>query len=251
METFHNVWEWVNAVIHNWHGYVSGGALAFGLELVKKFREWEPSKKVFAGIVAFGLFASCFSAWQEKSEEVEKTKREVTALNKQLEQLSQPKFEIEVASAAIGEGYEVEHGQRENFADLYVQVSVLNHGAPSVINGCKVILHLLDGSELESIPFEPRKASIHVQGPRGLDLLPTSPSLLKVWSNTPIPTGGRGIGYVLFKFPSGTKKRFEGPGGKFIIKIRDVNGNIYTSETAWTGSHPKEVTSLPGMEPPH
>ncbi len=47
VEFFHEVWEWLTAVFEHWHGYVSGTALAFGLELIEKFRDWKPSKRVF------------------------------------------------------------------------------------------------------------------------------------------------------------------------------------------------------------
>lgn len=186
---------------------------------------------------------------EARVKQVENEKKVIASDLEQEKDKSRPKFEIGWASPTVGEGYEIMHGHRGNFTDVYLQVSVLNHGAPSVINGCKGIAHLIDGTELEAIPYEPSAAYIHVHGPYGLDLLPTSPSLLKIWSITPIPTGGRGIGYVLFKFPSGTKKKFEGPGGKFIIKVWDISGKESQSEILWSNNPPKEILSLPGMAP--
>jgi hypothetical protein len=63
-------WMWVLAVIEHWHGYVSGGVLAFGLELLERFREWKPSKKVFATILALGFLASIFAAWKDEHTKV-------------------------------------------------------------------------------------------------------------------------------------------------------------------------------------
>ena len=69
-------------MIEHWHGYVSGGSIAFGLELIKKFRDWEPSKKVFAGVVVIGLLGSMFSAWREEHSKVA--------------ELSNPRFSVEI-----------------------------------------------------------------------------------------------------------------------------------------------------------
>jgi hypothetical protein len=71
MELLRNILDWAMAVIEHWHGYVTGSTLAFGLELIKKFRDWEPSKKVFAAVVVFGLVCSMFSAWQDEHNKVQ------------------------------------------------------------------------------------------------------------------------------------------------------------------------------------
>ena len=164
---------------------------------------------------------------------------------------AQPKFELNWAPPSIGEGVIITNGYEEKVADIYIQVSVLNRGAPSVINGCKGIVRLKDGSQLESLSYEPAEAHISMRVPHGRISLPTSPSLIKVWANTPIPTGGRGFGYILFKFPSGTKGKMSGPGGAFILKIWDIAGKEYKTEIPWSAATgpTNDVFSLPGMPP--
>jgi hypothetical protein len=58
----HEVWEWGLAVLEHWHGWLSGGLIAFGLELGDRIWDWKPSKKLIFAILAVGLLASLYSA---------------------------------------------------------------------------------------------------------------------------------------------------------------------------------------------
>jgi hypothetical protein len=58
--------EWVVAVIDHWHGWVSGGFLAFVLEVADKLWDWKISKRTFAVILGVGLLWSVFATWRDE-----------------------------------------------------------------------------------------------------------------------------------------------------------------------------------------
>ncbi len=58
--------EWVVAVVEHWEGYVSGGVIAFALEVGERLREWKVPKKVYLLILALGLIGSLFAAWRDE-----------------------------------------------------------------------------------------------------------------------------------------------------------------------------------------
>ncbi|MFZ0817224.1 MAG: hypothetical protein WAM78_17010 [Candidatus Sulfotelmatobacter sp.] len=76
MNPLHGFPEWVVAVFEHWHGWLSGGVLAFGLEVGDKLWDWKPNKKAFAVIIGVGLFWSAFSAWRDEHHNTEKVAEE-------------------------------------------------------------------------------------------------------------------------------------------------------------------------------
>lgn len=58
--------QWLVALLEHWHGWVSGGVLAFALELGDRLWDWKPSKKIFAVILGLGLLWSVFAAWRDE-----------------------------------------------------------------------------------------------------------------------------------------------------------------------------------------
>jgi hypothetical protein len=71
MEQLHGFPEWVVAVIEHWHGWVSGGVLAFGLEVGDKLWDWKIGKRTFAIILGVGLLWSVFAAWRDEHRNTE------------------------------------------------------------------------------------------------------------------------------------------------------------------------------------
>jgi len=71
MEQLHGFPEWVVAVIEHWHGWLSGGILAFVLEIGEKLWEWKPKKRVLAIIIGIGLLWSVFAAWRDEHRNTE------------------------------------------------------------------------------------------------------------------------------------------------------------------------------------
>jgi hypothetical protein len=210
---------------------------------------------IYGPIFAYSIASAVYDDHQWQMARWQKSENGKVVLAKQLEQekdKSRPKFEIVTAGQAIGDAVLTESGKSAYFTDAYLQVAVLNHGAPSVIKEWKEFITLKDGTELEGRLLMGTEKSIHssVNGPRGRVELPIYPSLISVWSITPIPTGGRGVGSVIFLFPQGTKAKFEAQGGIVTLKLWDVSGKEYDSVVPWKAPQPnQEVYMLPGMGP--
>ena len=66
MNYFHGFPDWVVAVFEHWHGWVSGGVLAFFLEVGDRLKKWEIKPRIFAVILGVGLFWSVFAAWRDE-----------------------------------------------------------------------------------------------------------------------------------------------------------------------------------------
>jgi hypothetical protein len=165
-----------------------------------------------------------------------------------------PNFELSWTSSVIGDGTMVKDGEKTYYTESYLQVGVLNHGAPSVIKDWKGLIRLADGTELEGTLLVGSERNVHVpvKTKNGRVELPISPSLISQWSNTPIPTGGRGVGSVMFLFPPGQREKMQGGMGALVLKLWDINNKEYRIEIPWKKQEllePHEIFQLPGMNP--
>jgi hypothetical protein len=70
VELVNQFWEWTISVIEHWHGWVSGGVLAFGLEIAEKAWDFKISKKAFVVISGIGFLWSIFASWQDEHAKV-------------------------------------------------------------------------------------------------------------------------------------------------------------------------------------
>jgi hypothetical protein len=248
MELLREIWLFIICVIYKWQAYMTGGIVMAIWTAYQWLTKKSISYRIAWAAISIFLLVGCFMAWRDQYHGALIATQETQTVQKKLDELSQPKFDLFWAPPVIGEGLESERGHRYHFCDLYLQVSVLNNGAPSVIRDCKGFLRLKDGTQLEGLLWEPAEMQLKAITTRGPRSLPTGPLLLKIWGITPIPTGGRGVGYVLFRFPSGTAERFMGPGGDIILKLWDRAGKEYKLENPWSPtSTPEYVMTLPGM----
>lgn len=214
-------------------------------------------------VFIFNLFRSPYLVYRADHENEQRLFQTIENRAQSAEQALQqerdknsPKFELSWASSVIGDGVLIENGRRTNYTELYLQIGVLNRGAPSVIKEWKGLLRLTDGKELEGRLLLGNDKSIHtpVETKHGRIELPISPNLIPKWSITPIPTGGRGVGSVVFLFPPGMKEKMEGPGGAFVVKLWDMNGKEYKIEAPWQKFEIPDIhdiNALPGMELTH
>jgi hypothetical protein len=71
MEQLYGFPKWAVAVIEHWHGWLSGGVLAFVLEIGDKLWDWKVSKRTFAIILGVGFLWSVFAAWRDEHRNTE------------------------------------------------------------------------------------------------------------------------------------------------------------------------------------
>lgn len=215
MEVLHAFSEWVIAVLEHWHGYVSGTVLAFGLELIKKFREWEPSKRVFAAIVAVGLILSMFATWHE---EYEKT---------------HPGLKLSLDEWGFADSVGDNNGK--SLINSYGTPSIIiatvrNLGAQSIADDWSLHISLPGKTEVieaRLMDFDlPNQPPIHIEG----DTIPLSKILYKQ-TMTPIVTGDKKRGLLGFFVEGIAKKELAQKGTKITLTCHDVAGNKITSPT--------------------
>jgi hypothetical protein len=141
-----DIWEWSVAVFEHWHGYVSGTIIAFAFEWGEKLKlwEWKPPKKLLVAILSMGFVASIFSAWRE----------EHTKLN----ELSNPKFSLEIISFMSGSGYDLSD------SNVIVIARLTNSGTPSSVKAetWQMAAKPTNGDVYQGIPKEISSEGFHL-----------------------------------------------------------------------------------------
>jgi hypothetical protein len=212
MEFLHDLLEWFMAVIEHWHGYVSGTALAFGLELIKKFRDWEPSKKIFTGIVALGLIGSLFSAWRDEHAKVI--------------QLGSPNLKIEIITLMTGPKPPGSH--------VGLILKLTNLGSPSSVRteSWKLLAITRSGTHqgilLGITTDEPYE---NCQTGTGMGFRFTREDEIFEKSSRVIERYGQETGVILFNLPFLTDiQQLNDPATKFEISVEDAARHKFTIE---------------------
>jgi uncharacterized membrane protein len=198
-----------------------------------------------------------YEHWKAENEQVKALEQEKKSLEAELEKerdRNSPKFELSWAAATAGNATFIgTDGSKSQFSDFYLQIGVLNHGAPSVIKEWKGLARFNDGTIVEGQLLVGSQKNIHVRM-HGQEL-PLEPQLIPTWSVIPIPTGGRAVGSVIFKLPAGLKEKLEMQGAAFVVKLWDISGREYLIEipyakVAESGLPAGLTPSLPGMGNP-
>jgi hypothetical protein len=66
-----DIYDFIVAVLEQLHGWISGGLLALGVELLDRVLDWKiPRKPWIAIFIVAGLFVSVFAAWREERNKV-------------------------------------------------------------------------------------------------------------------------------------------------------------------------------------
>ena len=133
MGYLHSFSGWVAAVLEHWHGWVSGGVLAFGLEIVEKVWEWKIPKKAFLLILAVGLLWSVFAAWRDE--------------NHNSEELISQKAECYSSYNRCDKGMAVEKTLADSCTSNLVYQQSRNDGQQDVFNKCILALGLKNSPE--------------------------------------------------------------------------------------------------------
>jgi hypothetical protein len=231
------------AVINNWAGYSTGGLIVALVALWHTLKEVPVSRPLGIGLsIVFMLMAS-FKAWQDQHNAAIEAKRK-------LEELTKPNFKISQGNTIISDARIVYGGNEEKATTMFIPLSVMNQGAPSVINGWKLFCKLKDGTELEGVAYLPAQAQLSFKGPKGEPILiPTASSLFKKGIENPIPTGGQTSGFMMFRFPGDLSAKMTESGTVFTLRIFDISGREYNTEMPMgTGKPVTEFMTIPGVE---
>ena len=223
MEFLHYLGEWTMAVIEHWEGYVSGGIVGLGLEFSKRFRDWEPSKKVFAGIVALGFLASIFSAWKDErvkyEAEAEKRKAHLEFNYAQLitSAFPFPQYQDNTAITIIG--------------------TISNNGLlPSFVRGWTLKVRLPNEFYDREAYLIGTNAKIAIFG-GGVEQLSWEKAYLpEITAAGHSISGGDGrSGFLLFRFPVSFNPVMKGPGIRYHLCYEDVNQITSCKDMTSTG----------------
>ncbi len=188
---------------------------------------------------------------EARVKQVESEKKEIATNLEQEKDKSQPKFELGWGTSIIGNDVVVRGNHKERHTHIFLPVTVLNHGAPSIIRGLRVTAKLKDGRELEGSAFIPSQPEFVFHMPDESLKFSTSASLAARGTANPIPTGGQVDGYVFYEFPPDILKELRDPATLFILQVTDIAGNIYQGRITMSGPKPTQMSTSPGLLPLH
>ena len=241
MEIFRDVWGWAVAVIEHWHGWVSGGVLAFGLEISDRIWEWKPSKALFIVILSCGLVWSFFSAWRDEYKRANDAERKLTD--------NSPKL--------VGEIQGLGTGVSEHITGTFIVATISNlpSGAPTVVKNYTLIITLPSGKQVKGEAYDvPPTVTIHTgKVPRTF----YREDALYDKTMKPIPSGGEETGLLLFQIPSMPPSSTDQappelmqPGARYTLGFVDVAKKPYSCTFDVTTLVP-DIKYVPGMKRPY
>lgn len=225
METFHPVLVWVIAVIEHWHGYVSGAAVGFFLEVFERLKGWKPNKKVFAVILICGFLVSIFDTWRE---EYNKT---------------HPGLRIEIVQIGVGDGY------TKDDSKIFLTAAVSNVGDPTIADAWRLSIQPVGGATVsaETAYVDPSNPIVLNFSNGQQTKLNGSDVLYNKTMTGPIQSGMKEVGILAFTVNL-PRELLEKVGTKFTLQCKDVDENIVQTTREWSGKN-TDLMFFPGMSP--
>jgi len=223
-EFFNDLSQWGLAVIEHWHGWVSGGILAFGLELGDRFWDWKPSKRTYFIILALGLFYSMFSAWRDEHQENKERQKKIDAL-------SVPDFRTRIEWATFS-STNVNQSIQQSGAWLIAGITIENHGAPSAIRSHQAYLKLSSGETVAAVfsgPPSINTPSMNLNYSGGASTIILREDYLLLRENTPVATNSALPSWVALFFPN--RKLEELDNSVLHVTITDYNNKETPAES--------------------
>jgi hypothetical protein len=225
-------------------------------------RAWEDFLLLFApaGVLAVILFIfnglrSPYLVYKKERDSAQQIVTQLESRARDAEQKlavemdkSQPKFEIGWATAILGNDTLTNKttGATEHHTHVFLPVTVLNHGAPSIIRNLRMAVALKDGRSFEGYPFLPNQKELVFNLPDGPIKFSTESSLMKKGTANPIPTGGQADGFIYYEFPPGLLQDFYDPETVFTLEVKDINRKVYAVKIPG-GPAPPLVGISPGV----
>jgi hypothetical protein len=176
-------------------------------------------------------------------------------LQGKLDALTKPEFELTYGTLVIGrENYAV-GGKPYQYSTVFLPVTVLNHGAPSVVRRWRMMATLPNGEVYTGRPFVP-SSPIHgpnifklMGGAEGPISIPIDSSLFLTGTAKPIPQGGQASGYVMFIFPIEILGQMQTIGTMLDFTLYDVSDKPYHQSIPAGGKSDATFYGVPGMHP--
>jgi hypothetical protein len=183
--------DWLLALVHHWELVVVTGAIPFVIDLVDKIWGWKMPKKVYVGFVAMGLFLAMFATWRDEHARANSCGDEITNLNKKLDDLTKPDFDISAPQSAFN--YDAKSDQTW----IFLVVGITNRGAPSVAGNWKLEIEspgLSKTVRFNQLP--PDQKGPHLEGK-----FSDEDSIYEKMMRKPLERGAAVAGWAFFKVP--------------------------------------------------
>jgi hypothetical protein len=234
MQAFGN---WLLALVDNWRVLLGGGGTGGAVLLIVQVAEWlewfklKKWLKIFLIIWCFILGAS-FMAWQDAQTDLANETNKYNSEHQSLleaEDTSEPKLEVK-----IGTMMAAHNGLQQ--AVLTLVITVVNHGAPSVVSLDKVSVVTRNGNQFLAKMMIPTGKDVLLSGAQGNPnvILHANDHFPERAMNSPTPQGGATVGWIMFVIPEISQQELEAPGTQVVVECSDVNGKSTSAERTFT-----------------
>ena len=136
---------------------------------------------------------------------------------------------------------------------VVVLAGISNLGSPSIADEWMLEMIPVNGSRPTKIPPmiipQDRPLELHFDAVPSLAYDPKDALYIKV-ASTPLPTGAKETGFLLFHFKGIGRDQSNIPGTKYRLTCRDVAGNEVSVEWKATGEQFQKVPYFPGITEP-
>jgi hypothetical protein len=209
------IWIYVIAIL-TLRGAVSGGVVAFVLQVLKKFFNWEPGKRLWVwAFLVFGFIISAFLAWQDEYDK------------------AHPQLTLAVGQIAVSQDVQIPDGQTmRNFKIVVIVPASISNTGPLRSGAENYALEVLVPGKSKPLPatwleLSAKTDAINVRGQE----IPASQFLDKE-TLAPIESGDKKKGILFFAVEDreGLAVQDLLPGGtKFTLSCIDVGSNTIIS----------------------
>lgn len=185
------------------------------------------------------LFWASYAAWKDERTELGK----VTG---QLDELTTPKLELSIDDIGVGDGDFVVYDRRMNSTAIIVAASLVNKGAPSIVEAWKIKVTSPSGQTLEVTPTPLAKSGKLQIGPGAPISL--EDSLVEKAYGEPIIRGKRVRGLLIFVLPHSARANLFVEGTIVKLSCRDINNLVIERSRSFTGDTNRgSLAMMPGL----
>jgi len=222
-----NFWRFVMAVGRHWKELAGGATVIILIGTAEALSEWDFPSFWYAVLLIALFFYASFLAWKDEQDKV------VALEQKQSDQY--PKLQVEIHQITVGsiEATLQIGGPLKPLTYAAPLVSVLNLGAPTVLNWFHLAVQRVDGTVAIGQPTTPPTELVLSDGAGHNAIIPFGESLQEqAWNQ--IQRGGMAKGRLFFIFDGHSISAISGLGVTFKLSLRD----------AWYPATPEYVATV-------